>query len=388
VSAPPSGMTKLHPISKKRKAFFIVCSLGLALILTFFALEIIFRITQPRGFSFESSRFDEVTGAGLSPGGTILYRSPGGGVVRRKVNSWGYLDREHRKGKTEGTFRIGFFGDSYTEARQVPLEQTFFRLIENQLAGERIECFSFGISGFSTLQSYLTCQKWLRELDLDLVVYIFCENDLGDQIKEIKRHSLLPYAVPEGDGFRVEWFFRKGDRSKLAVYNHTIRFLASRSILLGTLVQRIRLLMRYGVKVKTNEAERLMATKADGLGVPDPNDLPSTWPATWREQAETLGEAVIRKWAREVCVHSRRFAVMYVPRAGELEKAADKQDSWKFWLESLCRKERIPWIDPSPELIAMAEGGTTIFSDHFSKEGHLAFAEAFVRWFRAEQLRQ
>ena len=35
----------------------------------------------------------------------------------------------------------------------------------------------------SALQSWLECTRWMEPLDLDIVVYVFCENDVSDQIR-------------------------------------------------------------------------------------------------------------------------------------------------------------------------------------------------------------
>jgi hypothetical protein len=42
----------------------------------------------------------------------------------------------------------------------------------------------------------------------------------------------------------------------------------------------------------------------------------------------------------------------------------------------------IPMIDPTDELIAMNDSGKPVFHDHFTPDGHVAFARAFVAWFR------
>jgi hypothetical protein len=368
-------------ISKKKKLFYTALSIFIAFFLAFVLLEVILRIIPIPGITYDYVKFDKSTGAGLNPHSKVIYRNQGGNRILRKVNSWGYLDKEYKKEKRKGVYRIGFFGDSYVEARQVPLEDTFFRIIERKLENYNVECLAFGISGFSMLQSYLTCERWMNYFDLDLAVYVFSENDLGDQIKEIKRHPLLPYAALTDNGFRIEWYFRKGDRFIRDVYFKTVHYIASRSLVVGTLIQRIGLLLKYGAKVKATEEDMMMATKSKPGWIPDQNDLPSTWPAQWKEHVEKLGSAVLSQWADKMKPEQRKFAVFYVPRAGEMEKDTENQDSWKFWLESFCSKQNTLFIDPTSEFLEIKCSGKDIFSDHFSKEGHLAFANAFSKWF-------
>src|SRR5262245_34882006 len=59
------------------------------------------------------------------------------------TNSKGLNDVEHDYAKTPGTYRILVIGDSYIEALQVPLDETFSRLLETQLsAARRVEVIS------------------------------------------------------------------------------------------------------------------------------------------------------------------------------------------------------------------------------------------------------
>ena len=46
---------------------------------------------------------------------------------------------------------------------------------------------AFGNSGWGTFHSYLASKKFSQHYDLDLIIYIFSENDLGDQIYKLKK---------------------------------------------------------------------------------------------------------------------------------------------------------------------------------------------------------
>ena len=114
---------------------------------------------------------------------------------------------------------------------------------------------------------------------------------------------------------------------------------------------------------------------------PNQRDLPSTWPDWLREYAEKLDAAIILKWRDEVEAQSRQYAIWYIPRASEMEKETKDQDSFKAWLESLCREQDISLIDPTSDLVDLKLSGKKVFHDHFTKEGHVAFAGTFVKWF-------
>ncbi len=78
-------------------------------------------------------------------GSTVIYNKVR--FVVREPNAAGFLDVEHVEAKPAVVVRIGFFGDSYVEALQVSLDETFYRRLPDPMAGRDIEAFGLGISG-------------------------------------------------------------------------------------------------------------------------------------------------------------------------------------------------------------------------------------------------
>src|SRR4030081_1323031 len=74
---------------------------------------------------------DYYRGFALQPGVAGRYQREGESDVR--INSDGLRDREHAKPKPADTVRIAVLGDSFSEAMHVPIEQTFWSLLEQQL---------------------------------------------------------------------------------------------------------------------------------------------------------------------------------------------------------------------------------------------------------------
>jgi hypothetical protein len=127
--------------------------------------------------------FDDERGIRLRPGKQGWYRAEGEAYL--SINSLGYRDREHDRAKPENTVRIAVLGDSFVEARQVPLEDTFWYRLGLELRacdafdGRQIEMFSFGIGGYNTSQEYLTLQKDVLGFSPDLVILaMFPGNDI------------------------------------------------------------------------------------------------------------------------------------------------------------------------------------------------------------------
>ena len=140
---------------KKFKMLNVFTLLIISLLFSIALMEIILRLLPIPGITYDITTYDDLTGYKRFPNSVILYRNARGDFVKRRTNSYGFLDVEHLPQKADGVTRIGFFGDSFTEAKQVPVESTFYRKIESSLSCYNIECLSFGVGGFGTLQSYL-----------------------------------------------------------------------------------------------------------------------------------------------------------------------------------------------------------------------------------------
>jgi len=366
-----------------KKTLFIILSAFLAIILFLFISEAVLRIIKIPGIEFNVAKYDPLVGHVYYPHSTQIYRNDRGDHVRRKINQWGYLDKDHEKEKSEGVYRIGFFGDSFTKAIQVPLEQTFFRLIEDSLRCYDIETLAFGVSGFSTLQSYLTCKKWADFFDIDLAVYVFYENDPGDQIPEVKREKVIPYPVLTENGFTIDNSFREIRENRNSFYFKIFDYLTARSLVFATISNRLKLLLKHGINISVTEENR-HKTRENGNRktgkIPSPGDRPSAWPDSLREYAKKLERAVLLKWEKDTESSNREFVVMTIPQ-GPLV-LADK-NSWRLWIKKFCREQNIAIIDSTPDLINMELTGKETFYDHLTKFGHIAFSRSFLNWFKS-----
>ena len=369
-----------------KKILFVIF---LAVFLAILIAETAIRLTDIPGIDKNIYyTIDPLMGYGYIPYAKLYYCNARGDVVRRNFNAFGYLDRGHKKEKDAGVYRIGFFGDSYVEAGQVGLEHTFFRIIENELKDYNVECLAFGRESAGTLIAYLDSTRWSPYFDIDLIIYVFCENDPGDNIKEIKEKTApyFPFAYLAPNGYKIDY----SNRDKFIRLSKTSRYkirkyLSNRLLLTRVIKNRIALLMNYGIKFKVNQEDRNMATKSKSKSiVPDQNDMPSTWPGPLKEYAEELASAIILKWTGEAQAGSKNFAILYVPRQTEMQKETHLQDSWKVWLESFCGNNNTAFIDPTRDLIKMESADKKVFYDHFTIHGHQAFSDAFIGWFKKE----
>lgn len=317
--------------------------------------------------------------------GVSLYAGPvfysGSRFVRREVNALGFLDVEHSRKRKPGHRAIGFFGDSYVESLQVPLEQTFFRLLADRLRD--VEPFAFGHSGWGTLQGARVYEEYGEAFGLDVVVYVFVENDPGDNTLSIKGPTVsgslaLGVLSDSPPGYAVQW-----TRPLPSDRHATLRSVATDSLLGKVVRQRLAALSARGIRVRAAKEDREMSAPAapSRASPPDPNSLPSGWPEAYREEARELTERILRAWQAQVLKNRRRFAILYVPR-GEDQLRGDLKtsDTWLPWLQTFTRAEGIPLLDLSPILKAESTPAQPVYEDHWTPHGHRVVADALAKW--------
>lgn len=143
---------------------------------------------------------DEFIGTRLQPGFHAWFGKEGGAYV--KVNDQGFRDTQHASQKSPQEFRIAVLGDSYVEAAQVSLQQTFWKQLETQLnlvsEQAHITCMGFGVSGFGTAQQLLTFCHYAKAMQPDVVILAMT---LGNDIRNNSR-ELEP--VQERPFFRID----------------------------------------------------------------------------------------------------------------------------------------------------------------------------------------
>jgi hypothetical protein len=310
--------------------------------------------------------------------------------VERISNSAGFMDAEHEIAKPPGVTRVGIFGDSYVESLQVPVEDTFVRRAGRMLAPESIELLALGISGWGTLHSHLAWRGLAPRYDLDTIVYVFVENDLGDNAWSImsqQRTTYLrrPFAVLDDapPGWRILWRDDLDARSPLV---SALRRATDSSLLARVVWGRAVLLFTYGISGRPEARAYDMGGLAGAI--PNQNDLPSTWPDSYAEQARELGRRILGEWTRQARERGQDFLVLYVPRGqSQLRGEPPVAETWKPWLLATCADLDIPVIDPSEALRRRMLGGDDVYDDHWSPAGHEVVSEVLSDALRAHHRR-
>jgi hypothetical protein len=142
-------------------------------------------------------------------GGTYMpgayYRHTKEGFSEGYINSHGFRDYERDYEKRPNTFRILLLGDSYVEALQVAIDDSFPAILEKTLNENsnliEFEVLNLGQSGFGTADAYMRYLNFGVKYSPDLVVLAFLTgNDIQDNSKFLSRENIAYYFVFDEHG--------------------------------------------------------------------------------------------------------------------------------------------------------------------------------------------
>ncbi|MCC7529353.1 MAG: hypothetical protein IT342_12590 [Candidatus Melainabacteria bacterium] len=131
------------------------------------------------------------------------------GFSRAKISSAGLRDVEHQVAKPAGVKRIAFIGDSKTQALQVSIEDTFARLVEDNLNGSsarrvsagvhaetdsrRFETINFGMSNYGLVQYFVQFLFRVRQYSPDVTVVVY---HIFDSSENLPKFGTLTMPAP------------------------------------------------------------------------------------------------------------------------------------------------------------------------------------------------
>lgn len=142
--------------------------------------------------------YDERLGWKARPDAEGWYRKEGGAYI--KINSEGWRDREHAFFKPDTVVRIAVLGDSYAEAMVLPVEETFWSLMENKLnelkpfPGKSIEVLNFGMGGYGTDQELVQLRRVVWDYKPDMIIVaFFAGNDIRNNSRMLDASAGKPF---------------------------------------------------------------------------------------------------------------------------------------------------------------------------------------------------
>ena len=162
-------------------ALFILSGLLLIAI----AGEAYFRLTRPFTLTEGSIPFHFVDGVGLirEPNAELRYVYSKAGIwVSSRANSQGFLDREPVSAERAADgCHIAFIGDSFVEAKEVPIADKFHVRLEEMAARElprlAITTQAYGIGATGQINQLPFYDEYARRLNPKVVMLVFFLND-------------------------------------------------------------------------------------------------------------------------------------------------------------------------------------------------------------------
>jgi len=392
-------------VSKWRNRFRRLTLICFGLLVGLIIAELALRVI---GYSYpEFYVTDDERGYALRPNASGWYRKEN--AVYVEINSAGLRDKPHSLAKPPDTLRIAIVGDSYAEALQVPLEAAFWSVLQNRLTtcanNKHIEVINFGVSGYGTAQELITLREQVWQYSPDIVLLAFTtNNDIIDNIRELKKARDIPYFVYRGDQLTVDQSFRdtpefRWRQSPAGRFGRWFRdhFRVVQAIIEGHRAIRLKLSAWRAPKTESapapvvdqNSVPSLVAELGtDNFVYLEPQD--DTWKEAWR-----VTEGLIETMHNEVVSHNARFLVVTLSNGIQVvPNAKTRADFMKRFgasdlfypdkrIKALGQKDSFEVINLGPDLLSYAEQnnvflhgfGSDLGSGHWNEKGHLVAGE-------------
>jgi len=279
-----------------------------SLLFSFLLVELLLRVI---GFSYPNFyTFDKNVGRTHSSNSKGWYNVEGKAYI--KINSDGLRDREHLKLKPPNTVRIAILGDSYAEAFQIPIKNTFWAVMEKMLndckvfGTKNVEVINFGVSGYGTGQALLKLRNHVWDYSPDIVLLaFFTGNDIINNSRELARYKFTPFFYLKEDRLVL-------DKSAINTFSYKRRAILrqtlshySRTFQLIFKLKPLKKLNEFMLDKKLSDYDTKQGVEA---GIDENvylNPINKDWEEAWK-----ITEALLVKMRDEVQERQARFLVV------------------------------------------------------------------------------
>ena len=392
-------MTRKHNRkSRQRKLLLVLFGVVFGLLMT----EIFLRVAGYSAPLFYAP--DYTRGVALRPNVGGTYQSEGHSYV--SINTAGLRDREHSLAKPPNTIRIALLGDSYCEALQLPLEQTFWWLLQrrlescNQFAGKHVEIINFGVSGYGAGQELITLQQEVWQYSPDIVMLLVTtNNDISDNMRWLRKTDEVPYFYYRGDELVVDNSFR--DSSAFRWHSSTLNRVGVR---FRDNLRTIQLLYEVHLLIKTKLDERRARNQTPAPALAAKQSAPEITSedmiyleprdAVWNE-AWHVTEGLLKEIHNEVNQKGAHFVLVLGSNPIQVHPDRALRERFQTYVETdnlfypnfrlaqLANREQIDFLDlaqpmqtyASEKKVFLHGFGKEIGSGHWNADGHRLAAE-------------
>jgi len=251
--------------------------------------------------------------------------------------------------KPAGTYRVVLLGDSYLEAYTVPLQDRIAEVAGRMLPG--VQIVALGTGGYSTDQELLWLRSEGQRYAPDLVVVLFCVNDIWYNNRASYPRGAKPLFQLAGDslvltGVPVPRTLAtvappppRSLKAWLVDHSHLLR-LAQRALRRSTVLQ----------------AQLGGAQMADEF-------LPfADKPSPAADSAIAMTAQLLARMKREVTARGARLVVMLIPEP-RLAHVSER-------FSQICKEAAVECVDPSERFAASKENLVFPEDGHWNAAGH------------------
>jgi hypothetical protein len=306
---------------------------------------------------------DRQLGARHIPGKLVTWRMEG--YSHDKLSSTGLRDSEHSIAKPAGITRIALLGDSSTEGMQVPLNETYGKVLERLLyaQGQKYEVINFACSSYSTGQQVLQYERDVRQYHPDIVLLLY---NRGDSIENIfvpgpaALSQPRPYFYLDAqNNLQMDTSVLEACSSKLP--NPFWDYLKENSRIYGVI-------SATGLVLSINEHNyrKWMGWLTAFTNSFVKNDRPSTWTIPYAKQnPDSVTEALLKRLNRDVTTDGAKFALIIFPNVVQ-DPDLQRQQSL---FEMLANRNGFAFFDLTRPFFD-ADFHSYFLEYHFSSKGH------------------
>ena len=335
-------------------------------------------------------------------------------AVEMSYNARSYRGPLHSYDKPASTFRVLLLGDSYLEGYTVPLSdrvaEVTERLLNEKPSALRAEVIALGTGGYSTDQESLWFESDGVRYQPDLVVLLFCGNDVWYNAQPMYPRGPKPLFRMSGDSLvltnvpvpRMPMDTIVPRMSSLGMWTQTKRFVRANSHLLRLTeqaVQRSPVLQQLGAFMSLSSVP---STAIDIAGkrrtIPAEYSVfaDSTTPAA--ESSLVITQRLLTRLQRRSQAVGAQFVAMLVPPTEALYPPGatrsahfhvtsffDDKDRVRERFRVLCAAAAIECTDPTDEFIRAADSLAVhrrfvVFpiDQHWNEHGHRVAAQSLA----------
>jgi hypothetical protein len=320
-------------------------------------------------------------------------------VVPVQINAAGRRDLDRAVAKPDGALRIMLLGDSFVEALQVPIEQTFARLLEQRLGaalGRPVEVVSMGVSGYGTASEYLWYREVGRQFHPDIVLLSFYPGNDVKNNSPVLEAALRPVYGADGAIDHVAGKSSEDGAGRRGLLGHCEAYQYIRKLVLTRQPALAARLTSWGLM----RPDAIRPVPMEG-GVPvDYWVFASPPPPVWQD-AWAHTEALLAAFKNAVAADGATFVIMVVTAREQIypDDWAQLQATYpamrdRRWdlngperrVLSWCALNDVRCIALSPAFLAARDGSPRLhwhFDGHWTPAGHALAASTMAEALRA-----